>query len=60
MQQLKEIDQVKSNEIASYFIDVKVNDGVPEFTYKLESGWSQIKLGHFLFNKEGLNRMLSK
>jgi len=35
-----------------------LKDDVPYFTYKLKEGWSDLRLGRVLFDKEGLNQML--
>ena len=58
LHQLKEIDEVKTNKISTWYIDTELKDNVPAFTYKLKEGWSDLKLGRVLFEKEGLNKML--
>jgi DNA mismatch repair protein MutS len=49
---------IKKGKIATCFIECELNDNTPEFTYKLKEGWSDLKLGRILFEKEGLNKML--
>jgi DNA mismatch repair protein MutS len=60
LQQLKEIEEVKTNKISTCFIDCKLAGNVPEFTYQLKEGWSDLKLGRILFEREGLNNMLER
>lgn len=59
LQQLKELEEVKSDEVTTYFIDCHLQDNIPIFTYKLKKGWSSLKAGRILFEKEGLNKMLT-
>jgi len=58
LHQLKELEEIKSNAITTLFIDCALKDDVPYFTYKLKEGWSDLRLGRVLFDKEGLNQML--
>jgi len=59
LHQLKEINEVQSGKVATLYIDCKLSDNdIPSFTYKLKEGWSDLKLGRILFEKEGLNKML--
>lgn len=58
LHQLKEIKEVKANKVSTWYIDTELKDGVPVFTYKLKEGWSDLKLGRVLFEKEGLDKML--
>jgi DNA mismatch repair protein MutS len=58
LHQLKEIEEVKTNKVSTWYIDTELKDNVPAFTYKLKEGWSDLKLGKVLFEKEGLNKML--
>ncbi|RYY16369.1 MAG: hypothetical protein EOO04_27060 [Chitinophagaceae bacterium] len=60
LHQLKTIEEIKSNEISTCYIDCKLTDNIPAFTYKLKDGWSDLKLGRILFEKEGLNTMLER
>ncbi len=54
LQQLKEIDEVSNKNVSSYYIDCVLKNQTPTFTYKLKKGWSDIKVGKILFEKEGL------
>lgn len=58
LQELKEIDEVKEKKIATFYIDCELNDKNPIFTYELKEGWSNLKVGRILFEKEGLNKLL--
>jgi len=58
LHQLKDMEEIKKGKIATCFIECELNDNTPEFTYKLKDGWSDLKLGRILFEKEGLNKML--
>lgn len=59
LQELKEIDEVKEKKIATFYIDCELNDKNPIFTYELKEGWSNLKVGRILFEKEGLNKLLN-
>ncbi|RBL91731.1 MutS-related protein [Chitinophaga flava] len=39
-------------------LEAMVDDGMPRHTYVLKKGWSQLKFGKLLFEKEGLNKLL--
>lgn len=41
-----------------YYIDCKIDEGTPQFSYNIKEGWSNLKIGQLLFNKEGLNDLL--
>ncbi len=55
---IQELKNVANGEIENYYIDCVLKDNKPTFTYKLKKGWSDIKVGRILFEKEGLNKML--
>lgn len=59
MQQLNQIEEVKKEIISTYYIDCKLNNNSPVFTYQLKKGWSDLKVGSILFENEGLNEMLN-
>jgi DNA mismatch repair protein MutS len=44
--------------ICKYYIDCSLAAGLPVFSYKLKAGWSDLKIGRLLFEKEGLNELL--
>lgn len=60
LHQLKAMEEIKTNKISTCFIDCKLTDNVPTFTYQLKEGWSDLKLGRILFEKEGLNILLDR
>jgi DNA mismatch repair protein MutS len=59
LHQLKDLEEIENNTVATYFIECELNGNTPKFTYKLKEGWSDLKLGRILFEREGLNKMLS-
>ncbi len=60
LHQLKDISEIKNNQVSTCFIECNLADNMPAFTYKLKEGWSDLKLGRILFEKEGLNKMLDR
>ncbi|MCK8521454.1 hypothetical protein M0D21_07740 [Aquimarina sp. D1M17] len=56
IQQLKEID---IDGVSSFYIDCELINNTPTFTYVLKEGWSDVKIGSILFEKEGLKELLS-
>jgi len=56
IQQLKE---VAYEGISTYHIDCELIDNAPTFTYKLNEGWSDVRVGRILFEKNGLNELLN-
>jgi DNA mismatch repair protein MutS len=49
---------VKNGSIACYYLDCNVEGSVPRFTYALKPGYSQLRVGRLLFEKEGLTDLL--
>lgn len=60
LHQLKDLEEIKTNKISTCFINCKLTNNIPAFTYQLKEGWSDLKLGRILFEKEGLNIMLER
>jgi DNA mismatch repair protein MutS len=58
LHQLKEIQSVKDGKVDMYYIDCEIQDNTPKFTYVLKQGWSDLRVGRILFEKEGLNELL--
>jgi DNA mismatch repair protein MutS len=58
LHQLKDMEVIKNREVTTCFIECELNNNIPAFTYQLKDGWSDLKLGRILFEKEGLNKML--
>ncbi len=58
LHQLRDIEEIKNNQVTTCFIECELNNNIPAFTYKLKDGWSDLKLGRILFEREGLNIML--
>ena len=55
---IQELKKVSNGQVSNYYIDCELIENKPTFTYKLKKGWSDIKVGRILFDKEGLNEML--
>jgi len=60
LHQLKDIDAIKTNKVSTWYIDCELKNNIPAFTYQLKEGWSDLKLGRILFEKEGLYKMLAR
>ena len=58
LHQLKDLEEIKNNQVSTRYIDCELKDNTPVFTYQLKEGWSDLKVGRILFEKEGLNEML--
>ncbi len=56
---IQELKNVSNDQISNYYIDCELIEDKPTFTYKLKKGWSNIKVGRILFDKEGLNKLLN-
>ena len=56
---IQELKNVSNDQISNYYIDCELIEDKPTFTYKLKKGWSDIKVGRILFDKEGLNELLN-
>ncbi|WP_418514204.1 MutS-related protein [Corallibacter sp.] len=55
---IQELKNVSNEKIENYYIDCELIENIPTFTYQLKKGWSDIKVGRILFEKEGLNKLL--
>ena len=55
---IQDLKSVSNGQVSNYYIDCELIDDKPTFTYKLKKGWSNIKVGRLLFDKEGLNKLL--
>ncbi|WP_313387099.1 MutS-related protein [Chishuiella sp.] len=60
IQILNQIDEIKNNNTDNYYIDSSLIDKQPIFSYKLKKGWSDLKIGAILFEKEGIKALLEK
>ena len=58
LHQLREGLPEKDGRIGVYCIECQLEKGRPVFTYKLRSGWSDLKIGQIIFDQEGLNELL--
>ncbi|MBO9595804.1 MAG: hypothetical protein J7599_23075 [Niabella sp.] len=57
---LKETPAVAGNATHVYHIACVIENGRPGFTYKLGSGWSDLRIGRLLFEAEGLFELLNR
>lgn len=48
-----------SKSIRKCYIECGLDQGIPKFSFRLKEGWSQLKIGRIIFEKEGLSQMLS-
>lgn len=55
---IQELEHISHQRSSNYYLDCDIVNNKPTFTYKLKKGWSHIKVGRILFEKEGLNKML--
>jgi DNA mismatch repair protein MutS len=58
LHQLKEMDEIKNHQVATWYIDCQMKGDTPIFTYELKQGWNDLRLGRILFETEGLDKML--
>ncbi|OQP52834.1 hypothetical protein A4H97_24360 [Niastella yeongjuensis] len=56
---LKEQQVEAMDHAAFYYIDSFLEEGTPKFTYRLKEGWSDVKFGTLLFEREGLVQLLT-
>lgn len=52
-------DMLPRDSFESYQLEAMIEDGMPRHTYVLKRGWSRLKFGKLLFEKEGLNHLLN-
>lgn len=57
---MDELKDMEPTSFSSYFLDCKVENGIPAFSYRLNEGWSSVQIGKLLFKNEGLYDMLQK
>ncbi|HEY9259688.1 MutS-related protein [Chitinophaga sp.] len=46
--------------VNAWYIDCILKDQVPQFLYRLRAGWSDLKIGRIIFEKEGLPALLQR
>ncbi len=56
---IQKLKNVSNDTVSNYYIDCKLVEDLPTFTYKVKKGWSDVKVGRILFAKEGLNDLLN-
>ena len=60
LHQLKDMIDRHRDKINTQFIECVLVHNQPVFTYRLQQGWSDLKIGQLLFEQEGLNQLLKK
>src|SRR5690606_32339883 len=55
--QLKDLTN-SQQAIHTYYLECLIDNGTPYFTYKIKEGFSDLKLGRVIFEKEKLNELL--
>ncbi|HXS54847.1 MAG TPA: hypothetical protein VN726_01915 [Hanamia sp.] len=58
LHQLQALEEIHNGKVDTWFIECELKGNTPAFTYQLKPGWSDLKIGRILFEKEGLNDML--
>ncbi|QYJ67481.1 MutS-related protein [Flavobacterium litorale] len=58
LHQLVTYPEISNDTISCYYLECDLKNDVPTFVYTLKPGWSDIKIGRILFEKEGLNEYL--
>ncbi|MCP2043916.1 hypothetical protein [Pontibacter sp. HSC-36F09] len=48
-----------SRNVRKCYIECALDKGFPKFSYRLKGGWSQLRIGKILFEKEGLTELLT-
>src|SRR5258708_5260474 len=56
LHQLKDV--VTADRIGMHYIECELGQGRPVFTYRLRSGWSDLKIGQVIFDQERVNELL--
>lgn len=55
---IQELKTATNKDVSHVYMDCELHKDAPTFTYKVRQGWSDIKIGRILFDREGLNKML--
>jgi DNA mismatch repair protein MutS len=59
LHQLKDAVAQLRHKIDCYHVACTIEEGRPVFTYQLQKGWSDLKIGRLLFDSEGLGELLA-
>lgn len=57
LHQLK--NRIDLSAISTHYIECHIKNNQPAFTYRLKTGWSEVKIGQLLFEQEGLNQLFN-
>ena len=55
----EKLNSQQSRSVKKCHIECVLQEGTPKFSYHLKEGWSQLKIGKILFEKEGLKDLLA-
>lgn len=58
--QLKDANKYKFRDVIYYYIDCKIENNAPVFSYTIKEGWSDVKIGRILFERAGLLKLLKE
>ncbi|MBX2924575.1 MAG: hypothetical protein KF746_20405 [Chitinophagaceae bacterium] len=58
LHQLRDIAPGIDGDIHALYIDYRLDEGKPGYTYQLKQGWCDLKLGKIIFEQEGLDKLL--
>ncbi|MDX5437144.1 MAG: hypothetical protein LPK03_08115, partial [Pontibacter sp.] len=53
-------DKLPAKHIGKYHVGCRLEQGQPYFTYQLQPGWSDLKIGKIIFEHEGLYALLTQ
>jgi DNA mismatch repair protein MutS len=51
LHQISEMEEIQDGRIAAFYLNCSLSNNTPAFTYMLKPGWSDIKIGRILFEK---------
>jgi DNA mismatch repair protein MutS len=60
LHQLKDSVQEKEGAVTVLGVECSFENHLPNFTYQIRKGWSELKIGQFLFDQAGLGRLLER
>lgn len=59
LHELTAMPEIENNSIQCHYLECDLKEDTPVFTYRLKKGWSNLKIGRILFEKEGLNTLFN-
>ncbi|TRZ41641.1 MutS-related protein [Robertkochia solimangrovi] len=55
---IQQLRNFMNPKVSAYYMDCTFENQVPTFTYSLKEGWSDLRLGQYIFKNEGLEQLL--